>query len=266
MISKWLSIFPAYRALQRWRSDARARRYWCKMSGIIAKLHKCLDGKVMQGPFAGLVYPLELAQPDRCPMLLGAYEEEIHPVLERVKTQRFAQIADVGCAEGYYAAGLALLFPCAQVYAFDVDENARDKCRKMCASNGLDKRVQIMGECTPSWLQNNLHSESLIFCDCEGGELGLLQPTEAPILKTTTIIIELHDNLCPGLSAQLLPRFSESHHLELISQASTRDTSRFANCGLSKDELNAAVREYRSGVQQWAVLEPLDHENDKAAR
>ncbi len=256
MIAGKLLLMALYRPLQRRFSAFRSRRHWRRMAAILAKLHTHLKGRVLSGPFGGLIYPLELGQPDRCPMLLGVYEQELHSTLERLRRRTFTQIIDIGCAEGYYAAGLALLFPKAQIYAFDIDKHAQARCQTMCAANALEQKVNIMGECTPAWLEKNLDDKCLVFCDCEGGELSVLQPALAPVLKTVTIIIELHDNICPGLSEQLLPRFSESHQLELISQNPVRDTSRLSGCGLDKAELADAVREYRTGIQQWAVLEP----------
>jgi protein-L-isoaspartate O-methyltransferase len=57
----------------------------------------------------------------RAAKLLGAYEHSLHDVLLKPVSRQPDPIINVGCAEGYYAVGLARLLPDATVYAFDID-------------------------------------------------------------------------------------------------------------------------------------------------
>jgi protein-L-isoaspartate O-methyltransferase len=49
------------------------------------------------------------------PRLIGTYEDELHPHLAEALAADPEVILDIGCAEGYYAAGLARLAPGAVV-------------------------------------------------------------------------------------------------------------------------------------------------------
>ena len=75
---------------------------------------------VRSGPFAGLRFPeAAVAGPhhaDSLPAkLLGSYQQQLHPALERLLESGFSTIENVGAAEGYYAVGLALRAPDARV-------------------------------------------------------------------------------------------------------------------------------------------------------
>src|SRR5436305_14622456 len=68
---------------------------------------------VQRGPFAGLRFPrFAVGRGEMVvPQLLGAYEEELHPVFEELAPRRFDRIVDVGASDGYYAVGMALRWP-----------------------------------------------------------------------------------------------------------------------------------------------------------
>ena len=83
------------------------------------------------------------------PKLVGSYEAELHGVIEQIVATDYQVVVDVGCAEGYYANGLARRLPSARVYAFDTDPEARHLCEAMAALNGVEKRVIVGGKCEP---------------------------------------------------------------------------------------------------------------------
>jgi hypothetical protein len=39
------------------------------------------------------------------PKIIGSYECELHPAIEEIIVNNYAEVWDVGCAEGYYAVG-----------------------------------------------------------------------------------------------------------------------------------------------------------------
>jgi hypothetical protein len=80
--------------------------------------------EVTGGPFAGLRYVPRYVSwsVDLIPKLLGTYEQELHPVIERWLNAGFDTFVDVGSAEGYYAVGLARGVEGARVHAFDIQE------------------------------------------------------------------------------------------------------------------------------------------------
>ena len=104
---------------------------------------------VRHGPFAGMRYPAaESVGSALFPKLLGSYEQELHPWVERLCHNHYTEVVDVGCAEGYYAVGLALRLPGARVYAFDVSPHAMRRCADMARLNGVLDRVTIGGGVT----------------------------------------------------------------------------------------------------------------------
>ena len=105
--------------------------------------------KVLNSPFKGMMYPrFDSVGSAICPKLIGSYEKELHPVIEKLKGRTYTEILDIGCAEGYYAVGLGLLFNDARIYAYDLDPKARLLCRQMAEINGLQDRFEIRSECT----------------------------------------------------------------------------------------------------------------------
>src|SRR6266542_3465459 len=154
---------------------------------------------VQSGPFRGMRYLSQLTSADTLlshtvvPKLLGSYEAELHDALMRVCERQYRQIINIGCAEGYYAVGLALRLPDIQVFAFDMDSTNRAFCGEMARINGVAGRIFIRGECTRKELATlAAPGNSLIVCDCEGCELDLLRPDVTPGLLTCDVIVELH--------------------------------------------------------------------------
>jgi len=66
-------------------------------------------GRVLGGPFAGMAYVEDATEGALAPRLIGTYEDELHPYLAEALAADPEVILDIGCAEGYYAAGLARL-------------------------------------------------------------------------------------------------------------------------------------------------------------
>src|SRR5436190_882004 len=66
------------------------------------------DKKVLGGIFKGLQYPrFESSGSGLVTKLLGSYENELHPFIQQLGANKYTEIIDIGCAEGYYAVGLA---------------------------------------------------------------------------------------------------------------------------------------------------------------
>ena len=87
---------------------------------------------VADGPFKGMVYPDFIAYGSAMyPKLLGCYESELNASLESFLKTDYHSIVDIGCAEGYYAVGVAMRLPNAIVYAYDIDKKAMEACEKM---------------------------------------------------------------------------------------------------------------------------------------
>jgi hypothetical protein len=66
-----------------------------------------------------MIYGKDIAEGCAVPKLLGCYEQELHPALNRAIDTDYGVILNIGCAEGYYPVGLARVLPTAHVIAFD---------------------------------------------------------------------------------------------------------------------------------------------------
>jgi hypothetical protein len=219
-------------------------------------LWQACGGVVQAGPFAGMKYLRRSAGSLLAPKLLGCYEAELHPALARVARRQYEAVVNVGCGEGYYAVGLARLLPAARVYAFDGDAAAQNLCRELAALNGVAGRVAVAGTCGAAELRELAGPRVLVVCDCEGGEVTLLDPAQAPGLTVCDVVVELHDYLDPTASRQVPERFAPTHEVALIGPSGRNPAAFPLLRGLSQFEQFLAVLEGRPGPTPWAFLTP----------
>lgn len=218
---------------------------------FIAQHGRC----VLSGPFQGMEYVPQAVGSALMPKLVGSYEAELHDVIEQIVATSYDVVVDVGCAEGYYANGIALRLPSALVYAFDTDPEARRLCEAMAARNGFGERVRVGGKCEPADLNALLKGRTLIVCDCEGFERELLRPDLVPAMAQADILVELHDHLSPGLTPLLLSRLEKTHHARLIN-AGERNADAYPLLRFSEAESRRlAVSEFRPPNQQWVFFQ-----------
>jgi hypothetical protein len=219
-------------------------------------LWQACGGVVQAGPFAGMNYLRRSAGSLLAPKLLGCYEAELHPLLARVARREYSAVVNVGCGEGYYAVGLARLLPAARVHAFDGDSAAQALCRELAALNGVSSRVAVAGTCGAAELRELAGPGVLVVCDCEGGEVALLDPAQAPGLTRCDVVVELHDYLDPTASRRVPERFAPTHEVTLIGPSGRNPAAFPLLRGLSQFEQYLAVLEGRPGPTPWAFLTP----------
>jgi hypothetical protein len=108
----------------------------------------------------------------------------------------------------------------ATLVTFEKEEEARELIGKLAEMNSVEKRIQVQGCCGPLDLRNYLREarseKCLIVMDVEGAELSLLQPALIGALRHCDILVELHDFVTPGLSAEIKSRFENTHLIEQI--------------------------------------------------
>ncbi|MEZ6138005.1 MAG: methyltransferase [Pirellulaceae bacterium] len=217
------------------------------------------DLRVQNGPFQGMQYP---ASESVCsavfPKLLGSYEREIQPAVEKFCNGHYQTIVDIGCAEGYYAVGMALRNPHANVHAFDIDQRARRLCQAMAALNQVGNRVQVLATCDSIQLRElSKTGRMLVICDCEGFELELFDDETVDAMRGHDLLIELHDGVDPAISGTLSQRYQASHHLQLVSsvddirKGQTYDFDQLQDYSLR--ERIRLLAERRSYVMQWLI-------------
>jgi SAM-dependent methyltransferase len=195
------------------------------------------------------------------PKLLGSYERELQPLLEELRTRDYSEIVDVGCAEGYYAAGLARMFPQAKVFAYDTNAEALELCRETARANGLEHRLITGARCdAATLLALPLTRRALVVSDCEGYEKHLFTAASVRRLAAHDVLIEVHDVLDIGISARLREIFGETHRLQVVSsvddirKAQTYDYPELAPFSLA--ERKVLLAEWRGCEMDWYYFSP----------
>ena len=239
------ALYNLLRLLGRWRSLMLSNTYIARHGA-----------KIWGGPFAGMEYVSAATEGALIPRLLGTYESELHPHIRRFAEEGLDCVIDVGCAEGYYAVGLARMMPQVTVHAYDIDERARAACAELAAKNGVSDRVLIGGEFKPDGFEAFAGKRALVMLDAEGAELDVLQPALSPALAGMNLIVETHDVYRPGALATMVERFSPTHDIvEVRQEQKTYDPPPWFRDLTHLDQL-LAVWEWRAAPTPWLVMRP----------
>ena len=216
---------------------------------------------VRSGPFKGMKYSqAEAAGSALIPKLLGSYECELHPIIERLIEKGYDDVIDVGCAEGYYATGMTLRLPLARIHAYDTNEKARALCSAMTKLNGVADRVSIQTTCTPETLITfPKPGRTLVIVDCESYEKVLFTPAVRDALKGCDVLIEMHDFLDVTISTELEALFAATH--QLTNVLSTDDIQKARHyqypelIGLPVRARFQLLAEGRPMIMEWLLAE-----------
>lgn len=211
---------------------------------------------VHNGPFKGMKYIKTSSGSTLLPKVIGSYEEPIHEWIEDVVSRQYANIVNVGCAEGYYACGFAMRMPNARVIGYDIDVTARLNSKTLQNLNQLTN-LTIENECTHETLNVQSQTNTLIFCDIEGYEDYLLDPLKVPNLKNVDILLEAHDCFIEGITERLIQRFNETHIIKIIVDYPFRKNFYTTPIKASKQQLEIIFNEDRSRYMNFIFLESL---------
>lgn len=226
-----------------------------RIADIAAQLASLTEWRVQSGPFAGMILPdaASWGDGDLAPKLLGCYEAELHPVIEKAVARAPDVVINVGCAEGYYAVGLARLLPNAKIYAFDIDEAAQRCCEQAAARNGVAERIVVGGFCEPDRLVELARTAGRVFIllDCEGGERQLVNPSSAPQLAHCDLLVECHDFLDRSITPGLTSLLGAHHEIAQIREGARDPAQHPMLSVLGSLERWLLVCEWRPEVMHW---------------
>lgn len=217
---------------------------------------------IQSGPFQGMQYIPDALCSAWLPKLLGIYELELHPKIEQLLGEACDVFIDVGSAEGYYAVGFSLKLRPQKTWAFDIDPRAKDLIERMALANGVADIVQSAGFCDNERLEKLLQTAKypLLFCDCEGYEMELLDPVKVPSLVKCRVLVETHDHERDGqVISTLRNRFEDSHAVETIitRQRTLQDIPKGIVTQIGANDLIIdAVNEHRVMVTDWLMMRP----------
>lgn len=217
----------------------------------------CPDLVVRHGVFQGMKYPAAQATGSALfPKLLGSYERELHPVIEAICREDYSEIVDVGCAEGYYAVGLARRIPTARIYAYDTNPEACRLCRGMAELNGVSDRITMGSFFDVEALKTiPFTRKALILSDCEGFEKQLFRKETADLLASCDLLVEVHDFIDITISSYIRELFEPTHEIEVIQslddikKAQTYHFEELASYDLAARKKLLAER--RPAIMEW---------------
>jgi hypothetical protein len=218
---------------------------------------------IKSGPFKDMLYISESNGSKFTPKLLGTYELELYPVIEEIMKKKWDHLIVAGTGEGYYAVGLNYKYNINKNSFFELDSSAIDNLDKLAKINNFSN-FKLQGICSSYKLNEIIikDEKTLIFMDIEGAEKECLDLIKVPLLKDTTIIVEIHDFIDPLINNLIIARFSKSHKIFKIA-AKPRLIDDF-NMKLSildrlvikEKYILTFMSENRPSGMHWLVLEP----------
>jgi len=249
-------VAPGYVA-NRARRYERALRQRNGVTDLAQRLVADDQPVVRAGPFAGMTYPAgRLADVDSAvAKLVGTYEREIAWVFERAIAQRISTFIDVGCADGYYAVGMAYASPTTTTFAYDLASSARELCSETAAASAVRDRVRIRKRFTVESLGCTGSGDALVLCDIEGGEVELLRCTAAVCLASSVVVVEVHEDARPGAGDRLRTAFAGTHTCATVPQQ-PRSEPPAPLADWPRDDRVHALSEFRGPLLHWIVFEP----------
>jgi hypothetical protein len=187
----------------------------------------------------------------------------LHPIFQAWRSIRFTHIIDVGAADGYYAMGCAMIWPGAQVIAYEADASGRKILKVFAARNRLEERIECRGRCETIDLCKALEGvgRGLVVMDVEGYENILLDSANAILLKSFCLIVELHDLRVENLGEMLTARFQTTHTIsEIWTRRRQLGDFTYPKNKLLRILLLGQLRrisdEERGSPMRWFILQP----------
>ena len=223
-------------------------------SSLLANSYKQEHGtKIFGGPFEGMEFLDEVSEGCYLPKLLGIYESEIHDYILSIVKKKPDVFINIGSAEGYYSVGLKRLLPETDVFAFDVDLNAQNKCKILSEKNSV--KVSIEGEFTEDIMKEFKGKNIFLMCDIEGFEAELFNAENIKLFKDCDICMELHEY--NGIhNVKTLPKlFEKFHDIEIIYQKGKNFSVPNIIHKFSHLDILLAAWEWRSYPTPWLLAD-----------
>ena len=172
-------------------------------------------------------------------------------MFEEIIAEAYPVVMDVGCAEGFYAVGLARRMPNTRIRTHDINPKARETCATLAGMNGVTDRIEIGGEVDHAGFDRCAEERTLVLCDIEGAEEVLLDPQKAQGLVHADILVEVHDCFSPGLCDRLQARFEATHEVVRIDREVDMTALPDWMEGFSDLDRVLALWEWRMGPTPW---------------
>ncbi len=254
VVRRFPYIYVQLMELREW-SESRKKELDNRCSSILFS-----DRTVLNGPFKSMIYPeMKSIGSALYPKLLGSYERELYEVMDYIIEQDYDCIVVIGCAEGYYAVGLATRLENVSVYAFDIDQDAIRLCVTMAELNNV--QIHTGDHFSPGTFSKiNLGKRALIISDCEGYESEIFTLATRSHLEQHDLLIETHKIGKENTLTQLRNILSHTHPIsEYYSIHDTKRASHYVYPELNDFDIvekTKIMTEYRNGKCTWVFARP----------
>lgn len=212
------------------------------------------QGRVMSGPFQGMNFYFNDTLGCYAPKLIGVYEMEMHGFVRDAIARQYQAVINIGCAEGYYAVGFATTIPNSIVHAHDIDEKLQAVTQRVAQKNNVADRVKVGGLFEGSRFSEFTGKHTLVFCDIEGAERELIDPTVYPALRDMDILLECHECFIPGLRQEMQKRFEKTHDIAWAEPDMRWGKFNLNMPGLDDLDLCLLSYENRAGATPWGYF------------
>jgi hypothetical protein len=248
------------------------QKYWTDRRQLDSYIKEkiLVEPIVRNGYFKGMRYSgFQAAGSAIYPKFIGSYENELTPIFQKLISNKYDTIIDVGCAEGYYAVGLAMLLPNAKVFAYDTEVYARNLCQQIATLNKVQDRITIKGTLNANELKkiDFTNKKTFIISDCEGFEKQLFTVDNIANLKNCDILIETHDLFDLTISAYLIELFKETHNAPMVisSLDDNKKAQTYHYPETEKLDLNTkkiVFAESRKAIMEWLFFSSKNNNNN----
>lgn len=222
-----------------------------------------LQGTVKYGPFKGLQLDRDTwwGKLDLGSQCLGLYEKEILNLIEATEAGRFSTFIDIGAADGYYAIGMLVSGKIGKTICFEQTEKGRAVIAENWKKNHSVGELTILGEANAASFAA-LHAQdlanALVLVDIEGFEFELLTDEVLALLKSCTVIIEIHHWMDDFLNKYNAFLRNAAHYFEIETiQRVERETSNLPELrDFTDDNRLLLTSERRPGMMRFLQLTP----------
>jgi len=156
-----------------------------------ATLFSHLNGFVDDGPFKGMSYLPYSHGSTLLPKLLGSYEKELQEDITQIAST-VENFLDIGCAEGYYTTGIALMPGIKRVYGVDINREALESASAMAGLNSVGHKCSFFENIEEAL--SDITGKTMILIDVDGNEVETISrlgsSMDGIILRNAKIIVE----------------------------------------------------------------------------
>jgi len=218
---------------------------------------------VLYGPFAGMKYKTVVTWRDPTLKLLGLYESCLHKILAQIIDRyKGCDLINLGCAEGYYAAGLGRALDSPNIVVRDIEEASLQACKGLVEANCPNSLLHVGGMADSADLANILQKfpHSLIVCDIEGAELDLFKdPTWFNLAKSSVILVEIHSFIDRSIKNIILSSsLNITHQISIIKESEVTPSAIPELSALDGLTRSLVCCESRPELMEWLLLDPFD--------